>query len=111
MNWDAVAAMGQAVSAFALVFVLVQVRHAREEMQLSARLTRLQGAREWQMMVATSPDLSSLAYRMYSKEFRGEPSSFVKYASEAGLTPAETMRFASVTFANWFVIEAGIESV
>ena len=33
--WDAIGAIGQAVSALALVFVLVQMRHAREEMRRS----------------------------------------------------------------------------
>jgi len=31
MNWDAIGAIGQAVSALALVIVIVQVRHARSE--------------------------------------------------------------------------------
>ena len=35
MNWDAIAAIGQAVSALALVFVLLQVRDARADMRRS----------------------------------------------------------------------------
>ena len=35
MNWDALAAIGQTVSALALIFVLMQIRHARADMRRS----------------------------------------------------------------------------
>jgi hypothetical protein len=40
MNWEAIGAVGQVVSALALVIVIIQVRHARQEMQRAAVLTR-----------------------------------------------------------------------
>jgi hypothetical protein len=36
MIWEAIGAIGQAVSAFALVFVLLQLRHTREDFTASA---------------------------------------------------------------------------
>ena len=46
MNWDAIGAIGQAVSALALVIVIVQVRHARREVQRSVTQSRGEAARE-----------------------------------------------------------------
>jgi hypothetical protein len=40
MNWQAIGAVGEVFGALALVFVVVQVRHARAEMTRSIRLAR-----------------------------------------------------------------------
>jgi len=46
VNWDAIAAVGQAVSALALVFVIVQIRHARAEAQRALSQGRAEGVRD-----------------------------------------------------------------
>ena len=46
MNWDAIAAMGQAVSALALIVVIVQIRHARSESRRAISRGRTEAVRE-----------------------------------------------------------------
>ena len=45
MNWDAIGAVGQAISALALVFVLVQIRHARSESRRALSAGRAEAVR------------------------------------------------------------------
>ena len=44
MNWDAIGAIGQAVSALALIFVIVQVRHATAESKRALSQGRAEAA-------------------------------------------------------------------
>jgi len=46
MNWEAIGAIGQAVSALALIVVIVQVRHARAETRRSMSQGRAAAVRE-----------------------------------------------------------------
>ena len=63
MEWDAVGAIGQAVSALALVFVLTQIRHAREEMRRSVSQGRAEGVGSLSMLQAQDPRLNELLNR------------------------------------------------
>jgi len=57
--WEAIGAIGQAVSAFALFLVLIQVRHARNEIRRSASQARKDGSRSlW--LASAQPDLASV---------------------------------------------------
>ena len=46
MNWDAIGAIGQAVSAFALIIVIVQVRHARSDSRRALSQGRAEALRD-----------------------------------------------------------------
>jgi len=63
MIWDAIAAVGQAVSALALLLVLVQVRHARGEMRRSVSQGRADVGRQLWMLQAANTQLSGALYR------------------------------------------------
>src|SRR5215831_18930079 len=66
MEWDAIAAVGQAVSALALVLVLVQVRQAREEARHAAGQARLMGSREMFLATATNHQLADALARLWT---------------------------------------------
>ena len=59
MNWDAIGAIGQAVSALALVIVIVQVRHPRAEARRSVRHSRLDAARQLVTQLVESEQLGA----------------------------------------------------
>ena len=56
MNWDAIGAIGQATSALALLFVWIQLRHARQEMQRSISTQRAEAIRS-SMQLVTQPSV------------------------------------------------------
>src|SRR5262245_21853006 len=86
MNWDAVAAIGQAVSALALIIVIVQVRHARQEVRRSASQQRAEALGELYLTRATNERL--LATRMQAElALRGAGTSdFGSALMEVGIT-------------------------
>jgi hypothetical protein len=109
MNWDAIGAIGQAVSALALVFVLVQVRHAREEAQRAARQSRHDGMREIWLAQARQPDLLTAMHKL-TVAMGGQPAPFIAYAVHAGLGEVEARQVAAYGWAVWQNIQASIES-
>jgi hypothetical protein len=46
MTWDAIGAIGQAASALALVFVMLQIRHARADSRRALSQSRAEAARQ-----------------------------------------------------------------
>ena len=97
MNWDAIGAMGQAVSALALIIVIVQVRHARSEVRRSISQTRAEGGRELLMSKANSADLCNLIAKVRTavgrKPSSGGATDFLgELVVTAGLTEAEALR-------------------
>jgi hypothetical protein len=54
------------MSALALMFVIIQLRHARAEMRRSASLARLQGTRDVFMTQATHQELASAVRLAYA---------------------------------------------
>jgi len=102
MNWDAVGAVGQGVSALALVFVLVQLRHAREEMRRSVSQTRADVGRELWMIRAESPQLDGLLART-EVALSGQHSPFIaELAAKANITSDEASQLFSYQYAWWF---------
>ena len=90
MNWDAIAAVGQAVSALTLVLVFMQLRHAREEMQRSVVRMRLEGARDMDLTFGTHPELASALARANEAAHGGvQRPPFVQYLLSLGLTAQE----------------------
>jgi hypothetical protein len=108
MNWDAVAAIGQVVSAFALFLVLFQVRHARDEMRRSASQARKDGSRTlW--LAAAQPDLASVWSKAQAATGQ-KPSPAAQYLTGLGLTHAETRQVLANFMAIWQNIEMSVES-
>ena len=63
MNWDAVGAIAESLGAVAvlatLVYLSVQVRHARAEQRNATLESRTDALREMHLSVATSPSLAA----------------------------------------------------
>ncbi len=60
MTWEAIGAIGQILSAVALFFVLLQVRHARSETARAITQGRLQVVTDLFLARASNPVLSGL---------------------------------------------------
>ena len=62
MNWEEIGAIGQLLGTIAvlvtLVYLSIQVRHAREQAMRSAERARCDAAREYFLALATQPELS-----------------------------------------------------
>jgi hypothetical protein len=113
MNWEAIGAIGQVASALALVFVLVQVRHARETMEHAARQDRLDASRELWLTLAVHPEVATLIPRV-NNAAGGEPglaSQFVEYTVGLGLTASEGQQLYSYIYGFWTNVEGSIASV
>ena len=108
MNWEAVAAIGQGVSALALVFVFLQLRHARETMQQGARQNRLEATREVFLALATHPQLASAMERLGTSS---APMPFDRYTAASGLTEAEGRQVYAFASAVWQNYQGAIESI
>ena len=98
--WDAIGAMGQVVSALALVFVLIQLRHAREEMQRTAGRARLEGTRDLFAIQAAHPELASFHVRAH-RAAGGELGPFAEYVIGLGLTDVEARQWGAIAMAIW----------
>jgi hypothetical protein len=111
MNWDAIAALGQAVSALALMFVLMQLRYAREEMKRAAVLTRLEGTRDLFLQQAADEGLVLAMAR--AETAAGTPLGPLGeyFTRDLGLTETEARRIAAYAMATWQNFEASIESI
>jgi hypothetical protein len=108
MNWEAIGAIGQLVSALALFLVLFQVRHARNEMRRSASQARKDGSRTlW--LAAAQPDLASVMSKAQAAAGQ-PPSPAVQYLMGLGLTYAETRQVQANFMAIWQNIEMSVES-
>ena len=108
MNWEAVGAIGQVVSAFALFLVLFQVRHARNEMRRSASQARKDGSRTlW--LASAQPDLASVITKAQAATGQ-KPSPAAQYLIDLGLTNAESRQIQANFMAIWQNIEMSVES-
>jgi hypothetical protein len=104
MNWEAIGAIGEWFGAVAvlatLVYLAVQVRHARNGLQQSVLQNRDQAVRHLMLEAISSPTLSS-AFAKGSAIFGGPPAH--KALQEAAdLTLEEAQAFSSYTIAWWF---------
>src|SRR5262249_5462812 len=109
MNWDAIGSIGQVVSALALLFVLMQIRHAREEMRRAAVVARLHGTRDMFMIQATDERLPSLVERAQA-EF-GIRAPTIQYFMGLGLTVEDSRRLGAYHMAIWQNFEASFETM
>src|SRR5262245_23576685 len=100
MNWDAIGAIGQTLSALALVVVFVQLHGAREEARRSARDARLLNARETFLAAATNQHLSSILNRL-SVASGTPPRPFDEYAVGLGLSEADARQVWAFYSALW----------
>jgi len=100
MNWDAIAAVGQAISALALVFVLVQLRHARQEVRRSISQKRTDVVRELWMLRADNPQLSGLILRADTALGTQSPLA-VELAAKASITLDEASQVIAHQFSWW----------
>ena len=89
MNWDAIAAIGQAASALALVFVLIQVRHARAEVRRSISQSRTTNSRELIVLRATDERLMNILLKSSEKLGPFSPPVTNAFVEKAGLTVVE----------------------
>jgi len=90
MNWDAIGAIGQTVSALALVFVLVQVRHAREEVRRSVIQSRLDTLQQRATQFVDNERLNALHVRATTVLGGSTPSPFITALVErTGMTREE----------------------
>ena len=88
MNWEAIGAIGQAVSALALIVVIVQVRHARAETRRSMSQGRAAAVRELCMHRSGNEHLNT-ANRKAFVALGGQDRPFAKRMVDAGLTNEE----------------------
>jgi hypothetical protein len=110
MTWEAVGAIGQVVSALALALVFLQVRQARDAVEISVGSARLEGIRDMLLGVATHPEIM-MAQDKLTLAVGGTRPPFVQYAVSHGLTEREATQLRAWITAQWFNIESGIESV
>ncbi len=99
MNWDAIGAIGEIVGALAvlltLIYLAVQVRHAKHQLEQNGVQARAIHARDQLMPVATDPSLASIMIKA------GHPP-----YGDFGLNPEEAHRFGAWCHA-WMQIEQG----
>jgi len=93
MNWEAIAAIGQVLGSLAvfitLVYLSVQVRHARGEVRRSVTQSRAEGARELAMNHANNQRLTSTFLKANAR-LGGPVNPFVTTLMEqSGLTAEE----------------------
>jgi hypothetical protein len=101
MNWEAIGAIGQAVSALALVIVIVQVRHARSEMQRSLVQGRSAAMRELFSSRANNTGLLRSRFVAHT-EMKGPESGFVAALTQrTSLTSEEAYGLSTEEFAWW----------
>lgn len=107
MNWNAVGAIGQAVSALALILVFVQVRDAREEMEIAANRARLEGTRDMFLAQATNAELGDVWSRA---QVAGgtPPGPFLQYLKGLGLSDVDAYRVSAYQMATWQHIQITI---
>jgi hypothetical protein len=108
MSWEAIGAIGQAVSALALILVFVQLRHAREGMQRAANQSRMEGMRTtW--LAQLDPELAAIDVKVQSAT-GATRSSFTEYLIGLGLDEVEVRRYSVLQFALWQTIQLSAQS-
>ena len=99
MNWDAIGAIGEIVGALAvlatLIYLALQVRQAKHQLDLNSVQARAIHARDLLMPIATDPSLASIMIKA------GHPP-----YGDFGLTSEEAHRFGAWCHA-WMQIEQG----
>ena len=110
MNWDAIGAVGQAISALALVVVIVQVRLNAAETLRSIRQDRRDDERRSLLENAQSPWLASVITKVDKAFDRVVPPAFAELM-ERGLTAEEVSTFITYVHSWWLFDEQQIEHI
>jgi hypothetical protein len=103
MNWEAIGAIGQVLSAAALGFVMLQIGQAREQMRRSISDARAQALREMLVNRANHPELRATlvkARRALDRNWKGSLGSR-RLVEEAGLTQEESDALVAEQAAWW----------
>jgi len=99
MNWDAIGAIGEIIGALAvlitLIYLAVQVRQAKHQLELNSAQARAIHVRDQMMPIATDPSLASIMLKA------GHPP-----YGDFGLNSEEAHRFGAWCHA-WMQIEQG----
>ena len=99
MNWDAIGALGEIIGALAvlitLIYLAVQVRQAKHQLDLNSAQARAVHMRDLLMPIATDPSLASIMLKA------GHPP-----YGDFGLNSEEAHRFGAWCHA-WMQIEQG----
>ena len=99
MNWDAIGAIGEIIGALAvlisLIYLAVQVRQAKHQLELNSAQARAIHVRDQMMPIATDPSLASIMIKA------GHPP-----YGDFGLNSEEAHRFGAWCHA-WMQIEQG----
>jgi len=110
MNWNAVAAIGQVVSALALVFVIVQIRHARSESRRAVSQGRAAGNREVNLHFSNEAMARIWSKAMIGLEVQPGPA-IAALMEQAKLTREEAFSFTFMARALWSSIVQMIPNV
>jgi hypothetical protein len=89
MNWDAIGAIGEAFGAIALFLVLVQVRHAREEVRRSVSQSRLDALQQRATQFVDKEHLNALNMRAITALGGGSTPFINQLVERIGMTGEE----------------------
>ena len=113
MNWNAIAAVGQLLGTFAvfvtIIYLAIQVRHARQQLVRAERQSRWSSLRETFLATATHPELAS-ATNKANKGLGFPPAVTMKLGVEASLTETEAFQINQMAWAIWTNTEQLVDS-
>ena len=107
MNWEAVGAIGQMISAFAFVLALIQIRHLQTERQLALRRERVDRFVQVNMTSANNERLMSLRAHANEVLRAGKPLEHPFHAAateELGISAADALTLQADQMARWSVV-------
>jgi hypothetical protein len=108
MNWDAIGAIGQAIGAFVLIAVFVQVRHARNEMRRSILEERYNAGRELYLARSSNERLLQIRSKANATLLNVPMPILQALMDKAGLTFAEAETVLWDQIAWWTHVKTGI---
>jgi len=105
MNWDAIGAISEGLGAIAvfatLIYLAVQVRHARAEVARNVTLSRTNAARELNLALALDERIGSITRKANANLGGAELPVVTELVERAGLTPEEALSFSQIQIARW----------
>ena len=110
MNWDAIGAIGQAISALALVIVIVQLRHARSETRRAVSQGRAEANREMMATLMNERMASIFTKSMTALQVTPGPA-MAALMERAKLTQEEAFSLANFARMHWDLIVQIIPNV
>lgn len=105
MNWEAMGAVSEALGAAAvfvtLIYLAVQVRHARAEVARNVTHSRTDAARHLNLALALNERIDSIARKANARLGGVEYPVVSMLVERAGLTPEEADAFSHMSVARW----------